>query len=301
MGPGMTQSPRRVRLASVPLRHETRFRHQARFILVLAAAVAAALAAYAVANGYAEFTPVMVAIAVVPLLGGLVGLWRLLAAWEAGPGRAHAVLASFSLGLVSWAVTLFVYLIERARGSDLLEFPSIVDVPNYASAVFWTVGVWLLYEGGVDDFLEEVKENSYFVTLIALLCFFVLTVAEGNDYGRLLWSGDDLAKRVTEALLPLAWGVNGFLLFRAGRGPLGKRLRGERMAVRALAVGLLLAFVADLLFAAGASLLTRDPANVLAYRNGGLADTLAMVAYLFLAFGVLHFPLQAPLFDPVDA
>jgi hypothetical protein len=243
----------------------------------------------------------MVAIATVPLLGGLVGLWRLLAAREAGPGRGHAVLAAFSLGLMSWSVTLIVYLVQRARGSDLLEFPSIVDIPNYASALFWTIGVWLLYEGGVDDFLEEVKENSYFLTLIALLCFFVLTIAEGNDYGRLLWSGDDLAKRVTEALLPLAWGVNGFLLFRAGRGQLGKRLRVERTALRALAFGLLLAAVSDLLFAVGASLLTRDPGSPLAYRNGGPADMLAMVAYLFLAFGVLHFPLDGPLFDQADA
>ena len=129
----------------------------------------------------------------------------------------------------------------------------------------------------------------------------MLTVAEGNDYGKLLWSGDDLAKRVTEALLPLAWGVNGFLLFRAGRGQLGKRLRRARAALRAMAFGLLLAFVADLLFAASASLLVRDPGNILAYRNGGLADTLAMIGYLFLAFGVLHFPLDGPLVHPGDA
>jgi hypothetical protein len=138
------------------------------------------------------------------------------------------------------------------------------------------------------------------LTLFALFCFFVLTVAEGNDYSRLLWPGDDLAKRVTEALLPLAWGVNAFLIFRAGRGLLGKQLRAERTAVRALAFGLLLAFVADLLFAAGASLLTRDPAHVLAYRNGGLADTLAMVGYLFLAFGALQFPLDASHFHAAD-
>jgi len=80
------------------------------------------------------------------------------------------------------------------------------------------------------------------LTLIALLCFFVLTVAEGNDYGKPLWSGGELAKRVTEALLPLAWGVNGFLLYRAGRGPLGKRLRGQRAALRAMALGLLLVY-----------------------------------------------------------
>jgi hypothetical protein len=290
-----------VRVVSVPRRHETRFRQQARFLLVLAATLAGILAVYATANAHAEFTPVMVAIAVVPLLGGLIGLWRVVATLDVGPGRAHAVLAAFSLGLLSWAITLFVYLIERARGSALLEFPSIVDIPNFASAVFWTVGVWLLYEGAVDDFLEEIKENSYFLTLIALLCFFVLTVAEGNDYGKLLWSGDDLAKRVTEALLPLAWGVNAFLLYRAGRGQLGKRLRGQRTAMRAMAFGLLLAFVADLLFAAGASLLTRDPGNVLAYRNGGLADSLDIVAYLFLAFGLLHFPLDVPLFHAPDA
>ncbi len=301
MAEGGTRSLHRVRVVELPRRDQARFRQQATFTLVLVATLGVALAAYATANGYADFTPVMAAIAAVPLLGGLVGLWRLLAAWEAGPGRAHAVLAAFSLGLVSWSVTLIVYLVQRARGSDLLEFPSIVDIPNYASALFWTVGVWLLYEGGVDDFLEEIKENSFFLTLIALLCFFVLTIAEGNDYGRLLWSGDDLAKRVTEALLPLTWGVNGFLLFRAGRGKLGNRLQVDRGVVRALASGLLLAAVSDLLFAVGASLLTRDPATVLAYRNGGPADLLAMVAYLFLAFGVLHFPLDTPLFDRDDA
>ena len=80
MGPGATQIPRRVRVASVPRRHETRFRNQAGVILALAATVALALAAYATTNGYAEFTPVMIAIAVVPFLGGLIGLWRLIAA-----------------------------------------------------------------------------------------------------------------------------------------------------------------------------------------------------------------------------
>jgi hypothetical protein len=74
--------------------------------LVLAAILAAALAAYATANGYADFTPVMVAIAMVPLLGGLIGLWHLLAAWEAGPSRSHAVLGASSLALVSWSIRL---------------------------------------------------------------------------------------------------------------------------------------------------------------------------------------------------
>jgi hypothetical protein len=141
MGLGLTQSASRVRVVSVPLRHETRFRQQARFILVLAATLAGILAVYGTANGHAEFTPVMVAIGMVPLLGGLIGLWRVLATLEVGPGRAHAVVAAFSLGLVSWAIALIVYLIERARGSELLEFPSVVDIPNYASALFWTIGV----------------------------------------------------------------------------------------------------------------------------------------------------------------
>src|SRR4029079_8258228 len=110
------------------------------------------------------------------------------------------------------------YLIAEARGAALLEFPSIVDVPNYASAVFWTIGVWTLYDGLDDDFLDEVQRNSFFLTLIALFCFFALTVAEGEDYGKLLWSGHDFGKRVTEALLPLAWAVNAFFLFRAARG-----------------------------------------------------------------------------------
>jgi drug/metabolite transporter (DMT)-like permease len=122
MGLGVTQNVRRVRVVSVPRRHEVRFRQQARFILVLAVTLAVTLAVYATTNGYAEFTPVIVAIGVVPLLGGLIGLWRLVAAWEAGPGRQHAVVAAFSLALVSWAFTLFIYLIARVGAARVPLF-----------------------------------------------------------------------------------------------------------------------------------------------------------------------------------
>ncbi len=54
-------------------------------------------------------------------------------------------------------------------------------------------------------------------------------------------------------------------------------------------------------FAAGASLLTYDRANVRSYRDGGLADLPAMIGYLFLDFGVLHFPLEVALVHSDDA
>jgi hypothetical protein len=289
-----------MQVFEVPRRDQARFRQRAMLALVLTVTLGVLTAAYAAASGQDEFVPYIIVVTVILLLGGFIGLWRLVAAWDAGPSRAHAVVACFSLGLLSWAITEIVYLVQLTRDAALLEFPSIVDVPNFFSAAFWTIGVWLLYEGGVDDFLEEVQKNSYFLTLLAVLCFFVLTIAEGNEFGRLLWSGNDLAKRVTQALLPLAWAVNGFLLFRASRGQLGKRLRIARAALRALALGLTLAAVSSLLFAVEAAMLVREPGNVLAYRNAGLSDLLAMMAYLFLAIGVLHFPLDAPLFDRED-
>jgi hypothetical protein len=169
------------------------------------------------------------------------------------------------------------------------------------SALFWTIGVWVLYEGAVDDFLTEVEHNTYFLTLIAAICFFVLTVAEGDDFGKFLWSGRDLAKHVTEGLLPLADGVNGFLLLRATLGRIGKQLRSSRKALRALAFGLLLSAIAELLFVAGVSIGAKDPQHYLAYRNGGLADMLEVTAYFLLAFGVLHFPLALPLFHRGEA
>jgi hypothetical protein len=55
------------------------------------------------------------------------------------------------------------------------------------------------------------------------------------------------------------------------------------------------------LFAAGASPLTRDPVNFLAHCNGGLADSLGMIADPFLALGVLHYRLGAPRFHSDDA
>lgn len=294
-------SLRRTRVARWPHREQVRFRRQTLLTLVLTLILGAVLAAYATVSQRAVFMPVVVAFAMIALVGGVVGLWRLVAAWEAGPSRSHAVLAAFSLGLANWAVSTLVYLVGLARGAPLVEFPSLIDVPNYLSVLCWTIGVWLLYEDGVDDYLDEIKENSYFLTLIAVLVFFVLTVAEGNDYGALLWSGDQLAKHVTEGLLPLLTAINGFFLFRAARGQLGKRLRVERTALQALAFGLMLTAVADLLVAAGASIGARDPTSPFAYRNGGLADTLTLVAYFWLSFGLLHFPLDAPLFHPGEA
>jgi hypothetical protein len=297
----VASSLERIPGVGLPRRHQTRFLHAATWTLVLAFALALSLASYATTNGHPEFTPAAASIGLIPLVGGLIGLWRFAAAWEAGPSRSHAVLALFSLGLLSWSVAIILYLAARARGSALIEFPSFVDVPNYVSALAWSVGVWVLYEGAVDDFLTEIEHNTYFLTLIAAICFFVLTVAEGDDFGRLLWSGHDLAKHVTESLLPLASGVNGFMLLRATRGRLGKQLRRGRSALRALAFGLLLTAIAELLFVAGVSIGTKQPQHLLAYRNGGLADVLEVSSYFLLAFGVLHFPLDLPLFHPGEA
>lgn len=297
------EKPRRLghsRFVILPHRQHVRFRRTAVLALTLALAAGGVLAAYAAANGLADFVPVSAAVAVIPLLGAGISLWRLLAAWEAGPGRAHAVLAAFSVALLSWSIAAIAYLVDRAWGGEVLEFPSPIDIPNYVSAIFWTIGVWLLYEAAVDDFLDEVVHSSYLLTLITVACFFVLTVAEGKDYGSVMWSGHDLAKHVTQALLPLAWAVNGFLLFRASRGKIGRRFLGDRKAMRALALGLGLATVSDLLFAFGIEIADREPLHPFAYRPGGAADIVAMAAYFSLAFGLVHFPLEGKLFRRDD-
>jgi hypothetical protein len=248
-------------------------------------------------SGRGDFYPVSI-YAAVPLLGGLVGLWRLVVAWEAGPSRSHAVLAAFSLGLLCWAIGAGVYLIERARGAPLLEYPSLVDIPNYVSAIGWASGVWILYESAVDDFLDVVAHNAYFLTFIVIGVFFTLSVVYGRDFGELLWSGEALAGHVTEGVIPLIDLVMGFLLFRAARGRLGKRLRAGRGALQTVAAGLAVAGVAELVFAAGATIGLHDPTHPLAYRNGGVADWLAVSSYLLLALGLLNFPLTSLLFDP---
>lgn len=46
--------------------------------------------------------------------------------------------------------------------------------------------------------------------------------------------------------------------------------------------------------------MAREPAHFLAYRNGGPEDVIALMSYFWLAFGVLHFPLDVPLFHEVE-
>jgi len=265
---------------------ERALRRRAYGALAVATALAFALAADATVNGRGDFYPVSI-YALVSLLGGLVGLGRLIAAW-AGPSRSHAVLAAVSLGLLCWAIGAGVYPIERARGAPLLEYPSLVDAPNYASAICWLAGVWILYESAVDAFLDVVAHNAYFLTLIVIGVFFTLTIVHGQDFGELLWSGDALAGHVTEGVIPLIYLVVGFLLFRATRGKAGNRIRAGRGGLQTIAAGLGLAGVAELAFSAGATIGPRDPTHPLAYRNGGAADWLAVSSYLLLALGLLN-------------
>jgi hypothetical protein len=145
------------------------------------------------------------------------------------------VVAPFPLGLLSWAIGAGVYLIERARGAPLLEYPSLVDIPNYVSAICWVAGVWILYESAIDDFLDVIAYNAYFLTFIVIGAIFTLSVVYGRDFGELLWSGDALTGHVTEGVIPLIDLVVGFLLFRATRGRLGKRLRAGRGALQTIA------------------------------------------------------------------
>ncbi|MFN8592788.1 MAG: hypothetical protein U0031_15115 [Thermomicrobiales bacterium] len=266
--------------------------------MALVLAIGIMLSLYAAEHRFEDFALASLPLGVIPLIGAILGAWRLIAAWEAGPSRAHAVLAAFSLGLFSWSITGIAYVVHRSLGGAVLEFPSPLDIPNYASAIFWTIGVWLLYESAVDDFLDEVAHSSYFLTLITVAVFFTLTVSEGKDYGKVLWSGEQLVQHVTEALLPLAWAVNGFFIFRASRGRIGARFIGDRNALRAIALGLALATVSDLLFAAANEIGTRDPSSLLAFRNGGVSDLVAMAAYVWLAVGIIHVPLEDQLFHP---
>jgi hypothetical protein len=70
----------------------------------------------------------------------------------------------------------------------------------------------------------------------------------------------------------------------------------DRSKTRCRSAGLALAGVAELLFEAGITIMANNPAYPLAYRNGGLADSLAVSAYLLLSLGLLAFPLASPLF-----
>ena len=235
------------------------------------------------------------------MAGGGVGARRLIASLKAGPGRYHAVLGAFSASLLCSAISAFIYVADRVRGGPLIEFPSLVDVPNYASGLFCAAGVWLLYEGAVDDFLEEVHHNSFFLSVLGLATILVLTSAHRQDFDTVLRSGSGLVAHATQALVPLGCGISGFLLFRATRGRLGRRIRAGRRALRLLAAGQGLAFAAELSFMAGMTILGNDPGHPLAYRTGHLADVVAATSYLVLSLGILAYPLGAPIFAPDDA
>gem|GEM_PF-1047423 len=88
---------------------------------------------------------------------------------------------------------------------EMMHAALTINMPNYASAICWLAGVWILYESAVDAFLDVVAHNAYFLTLIVIGVFFTLTIVHGQDFGELLWSGDALAGHVTEGVIPLIY------------------------------------------------------------------------------------------------
>jgi hypothetical protein len=224
-----------------------------------------------------------------PLLGGTLGLARLAARPRAKPERATVVYLLFCLALLCWGGSG----VWRLTETGATPIPSLGDLGYYAGGLAWTIGAWVLYEGVTPDFLTEVEANSYLLSMLTLATVFVLSVAGGADLVASLKTGGNPLQLVA-LTFPLLYGFNALMLVRLARRRQGATLLAGQVAIKLVAAGLGVVYLAQMALETTLLLAERTSGTLPPIRNAPLPASLYALAFFVLTLGVLRYPLVMP-------
>lgn len=223
-----------------------------------------------------------------PLLGAILGFLRL-RQQTAGSSRARRfVLASFSVGLLSWAAGGVVWSYYNFRFDEKVPYPSLADVGYLLQAVFSAIGILTMFKIAGTSPIDEVKKFWPLVTGIGGVVLAVMR-----------WVHTDLTPHGAAAMIkfvfdigyPIVGVFNSTLIvavvFGASIKPLCSANRSTEWACYALLVGTLLVTVGDFVFNFTTSLPAGSP---LAYYNGNWVDFVYLSGLYALASGTVLLP-----------
>jgi hypothetical protein len=195
--------------------------------------------------------------------------------------------------LLGWGGSGAWPLLAALRQAAPPAMPSLGDVGYYAGGLLWTSAVWVIAEGVVPDFLSEVEASSYLLSLLTLATLFVLSVAGGADLLEAIKTGGNPVQ-VAALTFPLLSGFNALMLFRLSRRRQGARLRTGQTAIKLLAAGLGLVYLAQMTLETMTILDARTRGTPAVVRPALLPAIGYALAFGLLVFGVARFPLTTP-------
>jgi hypothetical protein len=217
----------------------------------------------------------------IPLLGGLVGMFRS-RVWGGLSSALGRAVFFVSLGLVLWGIGESIWSYYNFFRDVAAPYPSWADLGFAPSIFFWVLGAIALARAS-GAWLQ--LKRSHFAKLYAVIMIVVLSalsywllirVARGNV---LVPAGETALKTVLDIAYPLGdflAAVFAFLVFTLSFKYLGGLYR---MAIAALLFGLFTMYVADFVFS--------YTTTVGSYFNADWGDLLLTTGLFLLTFGVL--------------
>jgi hypothetical protein len=263
----------------------------ARVVLLAAGAVVAVLFLAAWLTGQADRPPLRINL-LLPLLGGLIGLTRVRRAHIMRSPRSVVVYGLMCVALIAWGLSGLWLFAASAMQAAAKPFPSLGDFGFIAGGLLWTAAIWILYEGVTLDFLSEVEANAFLLSWMFVATLFVLSVAGGADLLDVIKTGGSTFQIVALAY-PIIYGCNAVMLARLVHGRIRTEDSPERRPLAIIAVGLLLLYLAQVIWSSTVILEYRLSGEPPAARTSDLPQAVFTLAYVVVALGIVSYPLPA--------
>lgn len=227
---------------------------------------------------------------IIPLLGGLHALKRLIPFRGLIRNTYRASVAAFSLGLILWSIgcMIWMYLIFKYK-EDQIPYPSMADAFYAVCFIAWTVGLLNLYKNADKNVLHEIN-NSVAKFLVPLWAGIVSLIYMTHGNGLNAYSSKAaLLKLGLDMFFPiidlLNLGLLITLLFLSEKEKVGL----DRSSLKIMTLGYLFLCLASSSFTISSSLPADSPYH---YYNGGFTDFMFATAFTVIGVGLVSLPLQ---------
>lgn len=228
-------------------------------------------------------TPFLVFMTVLPLIGGLIGIYNSIrwGGWKSSVGRS---LLCMSLGLITWSGGMVIWNYYLFFTTISVPYPSFADVSFMLSWPLWTIGaIFLSIAAGANLGIKNLKGKVFLLIIPIIISafsyyFLVVLARQGmvSTYDNILKTFFDLAYPIGDVvILTIA-----ALVFGLSYKYLGGKYR---IAIYFILAGFMMNYFADFTFSYTTTLGT--------YYNGSLSDILFVTAMALLSVGVAGFVL----------
>jgi hypothetical protein len=243
-----------------------------------------------------------------PFVAALLAVRRIVVHWprvEASGERRYAIgLAVFVLGLLSWAASEFGLLGQGFVAATLPLYPGWLDLGPVGAIVCWTAAIFITLEGHIDeqgrrfDVVQAINLDAGMLTVLLGANVALVAIFHGADFQIVLTSNGgpltvgyalDILYTTTDVFI--AW-----LTISLVHGMPGQTMVRGRPALVLMAVGLVILYLADLIFTLNYAVGQREGEFLFSRYYGIIPDFVYIAAVACLSIAAQIYPLTPPVF-----